>query len=190
MAFLSPPDLFSGELPEKPCIGFPAFVLWRHWNWPSVRHRPHTPSIAFRHLPPKEDVVNQCLEFASTLVQFNDLIVSQRRCCNVTGQVSSVAIERYKINKSLSAKKWGDNFRTLMKLVVNYKRGDWNNKDLYNINYRSVETSLKLLPPWRGEWPRPRGAPHWFETRSDWVRLSWRVRLLPKDLAGHAQTIK
>ena len=25
----------------------------------------HTPSIAFRHLPPRKDVVNQCLEFAS-----------------------------------------------------------------------------------------------------------------------------
>ena len=24
----------------------------------------HTPSIAFRHLPPRKDVVNQCLEFA------------------------------------------------------------------------------------------------------------------------------
>ena len=24
----------------------------------------HTPSIAFRHLPPRKDIVNQCLEFA------------------------------------------------------------------------------------------------------------------------------
>ena len=27
----------------------------------------HTPSIAFRHLPPKKDVVNQCLEFETEL---------------------------------------------------------------------------------------------------------------------------
>ena len=45
--------------------------------------QPHTPSIAFRHLPPKEgcrkpvlgvwrkDVVNQCLEFATTQQQQN-----------------------------------------------------------------------------------------------------------------------
>ena len=29
---------------------------------------PHTPSIAFRHLPPRKDVVNQCLEFDSPSV--------------------------------------------------------------------------------------------------------------------------
>ena len=28
----------------------------------------HTPSTAFRHLPPTKDVVNQCLEFATELV--------------------------------------------------------------------------------------------------------------------------
>ena len=27
------------------------------------KRREHTPSIAFRHLPPRKDVVNQCLEF-------------------------------------------------------------------------------------------------------------------------------
>ena len=27
----------------------------------------HTPSIAFRHFPPRKDVVNQCLEFGGTL---------------------------------------------------------------------------------------------------------------------------
>ena len=27
---------------------------------------PHTPSTVFRHLPPRKDVVNQCLEFART----------------------------------------------------------------------------------------------------------------------------
>ena len=29
---------------------------------------PHTPSIAFWHLPPRKDVVNQCLEFDSPSV--------------------------------------------------------------------------------------------------------------------------
>ena len=29
--------------------------------------QPHTPNIAFRHLPLRKDVVNQCLEFGSAL---------------------------------------------------------------------------------------------------------------------------
>ena len=33
---------------------------------------PHTPTIAFRHLPPRKDVVNQCLEFDTHV---KDLVV-------------------------------------------------------------------------------------------------------------------
>ena len=35
----------------------------------------HTPSITFRHLPPKEDVVNQCLEFERVAVSGRDAVV-------------------------------------------------------------------------------------------------------------------
>ena len=37
--------------------------------WPTVLNSPvlsHTPYIAFRHLPPKKDVINQYLEFGTT----------------------------------------------------------------------------------------------------------------------------
>ena len=39
--------------------------LWEgpHIEWARVHRQSHTPSTAFRHLPPRKDVVNRCLEF-------------------------------------------------------------------------------------------------------------------------------
>ena len=34
----------------------------------------HTQSIAFRHLPPRKDIVNQCLEFGSEAVRVTVLV--------------------------------------------------------------------------------------------------------------------
>ena len=34
--------------------------IFERYTW---KDQTHTPSIAFRHLPPRKDVVNQCLEF-------------------------------------------------------------------------------------------------------------------------------
>ena len=35
--------------------------IWNHM----IQGRRHTPTIAYRYLPPKKDVVNQCLEFGA-----------------------------------------------------------------------------------------------------------------------------
>ena len=55
--------LTSGAITRHwvPCT-YPSAVIsqWRHWDSPT-----HIPSTAFRHLPPRKDVINQCLEFES-----------------------------------------------------------------------------------------------------------------------------
>ena len=43
------------------CIGSPGSALLS-------RGAAHTPNIAFRHLPPRKDVVNKCLEFGGCIV--------------------------------------------------------------------------------------------------------------------------
>ena len=39
--------------------------IFERYTW---KDQTHTPSIAFRHLPPRKDVVNQCLEFGPNSV--------------------------------------------------------------------------------------------------------------------------
>ena len=51
----------TGEATERG-EGSGTFLSW------CSEGRGHTPSIAFRHLPPRKDVVNQCLEFGEGLV--------------------------------------------------------------------------------------------------------------------------
>ena len=67
-------------------------VYWRNdVPTPSSQHSAaHTPSIAFRHLSPRKDVVNQCLEFECSCHYCSSAIVTGAEDTMSTHPLSSI----------------------------------------------------------------------------------------------------